>query len=190
MISPVRPIGPMIWAFGANAPMVRPTKSTAPTPSEKPPILIWPTRYPTPIARNAVRIGWLPMMSRARSNMCVNSPWIGRTSVESACLAPRVAKLADNPVHQIAAGRLGVFELVFKAHRLPLERTHLVKWLHLHPLDVLHGRDKSCDAIDIGGVVGLARHQREANPDRLRQRGQALGEAKRRREIAFGGSPV
>ena len=44
MIRPVRPIGPMIWAFGANAPIARPTNRTAPTPSENPAMLIWPTR--------------------------------------------------------------------------------------------------------------------------------------------------
>ena len=59
----------MICAFGAKAPIARPTNKTAPTPSENPATLIWPTRYPKPIARNAVSIGWLPMMSLAMSNM-------------------------------------------------------------------------------------------------------------------------
>src|ERR1700757_2286510 len=113
-------------------------------------------------------MGWLPMMSRARSNMCLNS--LGLAGYQSAGLASRGTELFDHPVHQIAAGRLGVFELVVEADRLPLERTHLVEWLHFHPLDVLHGRDKFCDAVDVGGVVGLAGYQREANPDRLSQR--------------------
>ena len=38
------PIGPVICAFGAKAPIASPTKRTAPTPSENPPMLIWPTR--------------------------------------------------------------------------------------------------------------------------------------------------
>ena len=44
MIRPVSPMGPVICAFGANAPSARPTNRTAPTPSEKPPMLMWPTR--------------------------------------------------------------------------------------------------------------------------------------------------
>src|SRR3974390_2644296 len=46
MIKPVRPIGPIIWAFGANAPIASPTNRTAPTPSENPAMLIWPSKYP------------------------------------------------------------------------------------------------------------------------------------------------
>src|SRR4029077_18826023 len=56
-------------------------------------------------------------------------PGLAGYLVDSARLTPRGTELFDPPVHQIAAGRLGVFELVFKAHRLPLERTHLVEWL-------------------------------------------------------------
>jgi len=37
MISPVKPIGPVIWALGANAPIARPTNRAAPTPRENPP---------------------------------------------------------------------------------------------------------------------------------------------------------
>jgi len=44
MIRPISPIGPVIAALGANAPIASPTNSTAPMPSENPPMLIWPTR--------------------------------------------------------------------------------------------------------------------------------------------------
>ena len=56
---------------------------------------------------------------------------------------------------------------VGQAHRLPLEGAELVERLDLHPLDIFHGRHKSCDAFDIGRIVGMTGHQREANPDRL-----------------------
>ena len=39
--------------------------------------------------------------------------------------------------------------------------------LHLDPLDVLHWRDESSDAVDVGGVIGLAGDEGEADPDRL-----------------------
>ena len=58
--------------------------------------------------------------------------------------------------------------------------------LHLDPLDVLHGRDKPGDPLDIGGIVGQARHQREAHPYRLAHRGQPLGKTQRRSQIAPG----
>ena len=82
---------------------------------------------------------------------------------------------------------VGVFVvLVFKIHRLPLEGAELVERLHLDPLDVLHRRDELRDALDIGRIVGEARHQREAHPDRLADRREPLGEAQRRRQIAAG----
>src|ERR1700746_3028827 len=115
-------------------------------------------------------MGWLPMMSRAISNICLSSPRIGRMIDLSACLAPRGSELPNHPVHQVSAGRLSIFELVFEAHRLPLERAHLVERLHFDPLDILHGCDKSRDAVDIRGIVGFAGDKREADPDRLTHR--------------------
>ncbi len=58
--------------------------------------------------------------------------------------------------------------------------------LNFHPLDVLHGRDKFGDALDIRGIVGLAGHEREPYPRRLADRGEALRKPQRRREIAAG----
>ena len=68
--------------------------------------------------------------------------------------------------------------LVVEAHRLPLEFTHLMERLHLDPFDVLHGCDESGDTIDVRGIVGFAGNQREANPNRLGERGKPLGKAK------------
>jgi len=44
-------------------------------------------------------------------------------------------------------------ELIFELHSVPFERTELMKRLHLDPLDILHGRDKSCDAVNVCGIV-------------------------------------
>src|ERR1700710_2189141 len=108
-------------------------------------------------------MGWLPMISRAVSNM--PDPPIAPDRL--ACSTARVAELSDDPVHHLPAGRWRVEGLIFEAHRLPLELTHLVERLHLHPLDVLHGRDKSRDTIDVRWIVGRSGHQGEADPDRL-----------------------
>src|SRR3954469_13266375 len=187
MIRPVRPIGPTMLAFGANAPIANPTNRTAPTPSENPPRLIWPTRYPTPIARNTARIGWLPRMSRARSNIKRLLLAIGgELVIRSACVAAGSTELVDHTLGEIRRRRRRVDELVFEVHRLPLERAHLMERLHLDPLDVLHRGDEVGDAIDIRRIVGLARNECESDPDRFRHRGQPLGEAKRRRDVAPG----
>ena len=84
----------------------------------------------------------------------------------------------------VGGGRVGV--LVVEPHRLPFEGAELMERLHLDPLDVLHRRDEARDLLDIGGIVGEARHQREAHPDRLADRRQPLGEAQGRRELAAG----
>ena len=73
---------------------------------------------------------------------------------------------------------------VFETDRLPLERTHLMEWLHLDPLDVFHRRNEPGNAVNVRRIVGCARHQREADPDRLGQRSQALREAQRRATAA------
>src|SRR6478736_7926502 len=187
MIRPVRPIGPTMLAFGANAPIANPTNRTAPTPSENPPRLIWPTRYPTPIARNTARIGWLPRMSRARSNIKRLLLAIGgELVIRSACVAAGSTELVDHTLGEFRRRRRRVDELVFEVHRLPLERAHLMERLHLDPLDVLHWGDKSRDALDICGIVGLARHEREAHPRRLSYFRQPLGEPQRRRKFTAG----
>src|SRR6476620_12383514 len=119
------------------------------------------------------------MISRARSNMMSSLP-----SLSSAHPAPCRAELPDHPIHQLPAGRRSIDKLVVEPQRLPLESAHLMERLYLDPLDVLHRRDEPRDTVYIGGIVGLAGNEREADPHRLRQRSQPLGEAHRRREIA------
>src|SRR3954454_24321107 len=116
------------------------------------------------MVRNIVSIGWLLMMSRARSSICLSPGGLKRRLADA---ATRIAELPDHPVHQIAAWGLRISQLVFEIQGLPLEFTHLVERLHLDPFDVLHRRHESGDSLDVGGIVGLARNQREANPDRL-----------------------
>ena len=67
--------------------------------------------------------------------------------------APGRAELLNHPFHQIGRRRCGMRELIFELHSVPFERTELMKRLHLDPLDILHGRDKSCDAINVCGIV-------------------------------------
>ena len=74
--------------------------------------------------------------------------------------------------------------LVFQIHRLPLECTKLMKRLHFDPLDVFHRRHESCDALDIRGVIGGARHQREPHPHRLAERSQPFGKAQGRSQLS------
>ena len=76
--------------------------------------------------------------------------------------------------------------LVFEIHRLPLEGAELVERLHLDPGDVLHRRDEAGDAVDVGGVVGRARYQGEADPGRLAERRKPFGEPQGRGEVAAG----
>src|SRR5689334_7395546 len=108
------------------------------------------------MARNAVRIGWVPMMSRARSiikippALTATPAWAHR---DSASTAPGRAELLNHSLHQIGRRRRRTRELVFKFHGIPFERAQLVKRLHLDPLDILHGRDKSCDAINVCRIV-------------------------------------
>jgi hypothetical protein len=44
-----------------------------------------------------------------------------------------------------------------------------MKRLDLDPFEVLHGRDKPRNALDIRRVAGLARDEGEPDPDRLGQ---------------------
>src|SRR5262245_31709500 len=92
------------------------------------------------------------MMSRARSNM-KNSPSNFWPIAGSAGPAPCGAELFDYAFGQFRRrrGRVGAF--VIELHRLPLERTHLMEGLDLHPFDVLHGCDEFRDAFDVLRVV-------------------------------------
>src|SRR3954451_13211428 len=108
------------------------------------------------MARNAARIGCVPMMSRARSNISIISCWLWTLFRQSTDLAPRLAELRQHPAHQGGRRRVGIGMLVFKIHRLPLERAKLVERLDLDPLDVLHRRDEFGDALDIRRIVRQA----------------------------------
>ena len=95
----------------------------------------------------------------------------------------RGAELPDDALCQIRRRRRRIRTLVFEVHRLPFELAHLMEWLHLDPLDILHRRDEACDALDIVRIVGPSRHQREAYPYGLADGRQALGEFQCRRQI-------
>ena len=99
---------------------------------------------------------------------------------------PAARNCSMHAIDQVGRRRRRIGVLVVELHRLPFEGTELMERLHLDPLDVLHRRDKFGDAFDIGGIVGEARHQREAHPRRLADRREALGEAQGRRQIAAG----
>src|SRR5438552_3121963 len=77
---------------------------------------------------------------------------VGLESSRSARAAPRRTKLVEYPIHDMTGGGRRVCFLVFEVHRLPLECSHLVERLHLHPLDVLHRRHEPRDRLDVGGV--------------------------------------
>src|SRR3954464_1005703 len=124
MTRPVRPIGPVIEDLGAKAPMAKPTNRTAPTPSEKPPRLIWPTRYPTPIARKIARIGCAPMMFCASSIM-MKPPSPELRIGGSARAAPRVLKLSDDAFDEIGRCRWRIRFLVVDPHRVPFKGAKL-----------------------------------------------------------------
>src|SRR3954465_13767277 len=192
MIRPVSPIGPLIWDLGAKAPIASPTNSTAPTPSENPPMLIWPTRYPTPIARNIARIGCEPIMSRARSNMTAspNLDPVPKSIPSSADAAARVFELCVYACDQLRRWRQRLLMLVGQVHCLPFEGAHLVQRLDFNPLDVFHRRDKLRDFLDILRIVCQARHQGETDPGPLAHCRQPLGKPQSRRELPSGRSAV
>ena len=111
----------------------------------------------------------------------------GLAEGRSAGAAARGTELFEHATRSssgVGARRVGV--LVVELHRLPFERAELMERLHLDPLDILHRRDEPGDLLDIGGIVGEARHQREAHPHGLADRGEPLGEAQRRRQVAAG----
>src|SRR3954453_7665195 len=108
-------------------------------------------------------MGWLPIISRARSNMS-DLPGYNRLAYSTAC----GSELSYDPTHQISAGWGCVEVLVFETHRLPLELAHLMEWLHLDPFDIFHGGNKSRDTVNVRRIVGRSWHQRESHPYRFR----------------------
>src|SRR3954453_18081342 len=108
-------------------------------------------------------MGWLPIISRARSNMS-DLPGYNRLAYSTAC----GSELSYDPTHQISAGWRSVEVLVFQTHRLPLELAHLMEWLHLDPFDIFHGRDEPSDALNIRRIIGGVGHEGESDPYRLR----------------------
>src|SRR5947209_12161359 len=106
------------------------------------------------MARNAARIGWVPMMSRARFNMAFPRFEMVAVNCGSAGVAPRRTELLDHARGELGRRRWRVVERVVESHRLPFEGAELMERLHLDPLDVLHGRDEARDLVDIGDIVG------------------------------------
>src|ERR1700746_1669824 len=111
MMRPVRPMGPVIWAFGAKAPIARPTKRTAPTPRGE----AADTDLANEVAkadREKCRQDRLAADDIARNIQHDFLP----DRIFYSCLAGStacVAELLKYPVHQMLRGRLGVGELVF-----------------------------------------------------------------------------
>src|SRR5580704_2910138 len=109
------------------------------------------------MARKIVRMAWLPRIWRTVSNMRFSPARIRRVRLamtQSAGVAARGTELFDNAVGEFGSRRCRIRVLVFQIHRLPLERTELMKRLHFDPLDVLHRRHEARDAFDIRRVVG------------------------------------
>ena len=104
----------------------------------------------------------------------------------SAGVAARRMKLAEHAMDEAGSGswRLGV--LVVEIERLPLEGAELMEGLHLHPLDISHGSDEPCDAIDIGQVVRVPRHQGKPHPDALAHGSEPFRETQGRSQLAAG----
>src|SRR4051812_4775062 len=90
--------------------------------------------------------------------------------------AASLPKLFDDAIDQLRTRQGSVVMRVLQVHGFPFESTQLMEGLHLDPLDVLHGSDKLCDALNIGWIVGQAWHQRESHPNRLAHVCQPFGE--------------
>src|SRR5271166_4666651 len=108
------------------------------------------------MARNAARIGCVPMISRARSIMTASPNMkkkAGSRKAGSAGVAARCMELADHASDEVGGRSLGVGELVVEVQRLPFESAELVERLDLHPLHILHGSDKLRDTIDVRRIV-------------------------------------
>src|SRR5215510_13340724 len=137
------------------------------------------------MARNAVRIGCVPMISRAKSIM-TETPHSDSVKLRLTDAAPRRAELLEDSVYQFRRRPLGIDMLVFETHRLPFERAELMERLDFYPFDVFHRRDKFGDPFDIGGIIRGARHEGEAHPRRLVHFRQPLGKAQGWSQIAPG----
>src|SRR5580704_12060167 len=95
------------------------------------------------MARKIVRIGWVPRIWRTVSNMRFSPASVRGAQyamTKSAGVAARCTELFDRAVGQRCRGRRRIEVLVFQVHRLPLERTKLMKRLHFDPGDVSHRR--------------------------------------------------
>src|SRR5277367_1590963 len=110
------------------------------------------------MARNAVRIGWDPMMPCAKFIMLYLRPCIQFAPLERrlAHAATGRTELPKNAIYQFGRRTRGLRLLVFESHCLPFEGAELVKRLHLDPLNILHRRDKASDAFNVIGIVGDA----------------------------------
>src|SRR5262245_50649354 len=138
------------------------------------------------MARNAVRMGCVPMISRARSIMTKTPGMKNLRKVRLTDAAACRAELLEDPVYQFRRGPLGIDMLVLETYCLPFESAELVERLDFHPLDVFHRRDKFGDPFDIGGIVRGARHEGEAHPRRLVHFRQSLRKTQGRSQIAAG----
>src|ERR1051326_4833909 len=103
------------------------------------------------MARKIVRIGCVPMIVRAKSNMMLppTSASHPQRLFCSARAAARVAELLKHPVRQCGWRRRFFGKFVVKIHRLPFESAKLVEWLHFDPLDVRHRGDETGNPRDV-----------------------------------------
>ena len=103
---------------------------------------------------------------------------------------PAARNCSITRVDQVGRRRRRIRVFVFKAHRLPFECAKLVKRLHLDPFDVLHGSDKSSEAVDVRRIIGKTRHKGESHPNGLSDRGKPFGKSQRGREVPTGHGAV
>ena len=157
--------------------MARPTNSTAPTPSEKPPKIDLADQIADADGEEE-RQDRLGADDVARKVQHVVSPlaWPD-ISCNQRARQPAARNCSITRLTRSRRGRRRVVVLVFEAHRLPFERAQLVERLHLDPLDVLHRRDEAGDAFDIGGIVGSPGTSVKRTQTGLPIGGQPLGEA-------------
>ena len=92
--------------------------------------------------------------------------------------------------HAVSAGlgrrRLDVLQRVVEAEPLPLEAAHLVERQHLDALDVAESGRELGDLRQVVSIVGQARHEHEADPDRLAARREPARERQRRLDVHAG----
>src|ERR1700761_6412436 len=107
------------------------------------------------MARKIVRMGCVPMMVRAKSNImsppkCVYRP---PSPSRSSRAAPCVAELFEYAVHQGRCRRRRLGKPVVEGHRVPFEGAELVEGLYLDPFDVRHRGDEVGNSFDVLGIV-------------------------------------